>query len=163
MLGKLLKYDFKALSRVMFPLQGGTLLAVLIGVILVRLTVDSIISSTSYYSPYSSAVAYDGLFFGITSMLAALFGAVIFASSWVTLFFIGRHFFQSFLRDEGYLSFTLPVTTTQNLLSKTIAGATWILVNGAILLIGMLLLFVMGIPGNEPGLINTEILKYGCY
>lgn len=50
------------------------------------------------------------------------------------------HFYRNLMTGEGYLSFTLPVTTYQLVLSKLIVGATTMLVNLAFTIGGFLLL-----------------------
>jgi len=141
-LGKLLKYDFRALNRIMLPLQGGVLLASIVGCILLRLGMEGFANSTSssMYS-YDSASAFpltEMLSLASTMMAWGLL-TLAYASFWVTLFLAGKHYHQSFHRDEGYLTFTLPVTATQNLLSKTVSGSTWLLINMLILMLAAFL------------------------
>ena len=150
MLAKLLKYDFKALNRIMLPLQGGVLLAGLAGVFFTRLTYVSINNSitnsvNSYYSASSSSsIVLEGVVYSTSILLAIVLFTAVIASFWVSLLLIARNYYQSFLRDEGYLTFTLPVTVSQNLLSKIIAGSAWLLVNVIIICLAFLLLIAVG-------------------
>lgn len=161
MLAKLLKYDFRALNRVMLPLQAGVLLATIVGSIVMRLAISGInngvnnfISSNSANLPIEPILS----FFAIT-MVILVFTAVA-ASSYVTLFLIARHFYQSFFQDDGYLTFTLPVTTAKSLLSKTIAGFVWMLINACILVLAVLLISLVGFASE--GLINADAVNvYG--
>ena len=162
MLGKLLKYDFKALARVMLPLQGGVLLAGILGCFLVNFTYRSISNNLMYsYSSYRGPAApIEEVSGAVMGMLAVLFFSLVFASFFVTLFLVARHFYKNFLRDEGYLTFTLPVTTTQNLLSKTIAGFVWLIINATILVIVAVLLSLVGFA--DYGLVNAGVVEvYG--
>jgi hypothetical protein len=141
MLGKLLKYDFRALSRIMLPLQGGAILVALMGVLFLKLAVDGLSSSynSSYYYAGSLAPLQDVLM--ATSFMLAGFSIVVMAAtSMVTLILIGRHYYKSLLRDEGYLAFTLPVTANKHLLSKVMAGTVWLLINAVIIMLGVALL-----------------------
>lgn len=160
MLGKLFKYDFKALSRVMLPLQGGVLLVGILGCFLVNVSFRSLYNSSDYghYSSSSSALySLESMLNGATAMLGELLFAVASASSWVTLLLIARHFYQNLLKDEGYLSFTLPVTKNQQFLSKTLSGLVWFLINMAILLLVGLLFTVVGF--SVEGTINSDVIE----
>jgi len=148
MLSRLLKYDFRALTRILLPLQGGVLIAALIGSLLVRLAR----ASFDIWNDGMLASSAAGDVIGSTSVLLSfLLFAAVFASYWITLFLIARHYYQSFLKDEGYLTFTLPVSTGQNLLSKVIAGSIWLLVNVVILILAFILLFVVGYDDSALG------------
>jgi len=119
----------------MLPLQGGVLLASIVGCILSRLsTVNTTSSYGSNYTSFSSSSAFsytDMLSVASTMMVWGLL-TLVYASFGVTLFLVCKHFYQSFYRDEGYLAFTLPATAVQHLLSKTISGFTWLLINTVI-------------------------------
>jgi len=146
MLTKLLKYDFRALTRIMLPLQGGVLLAAVVGSFSIRIAVDSIARSfDSYFSTSSISLPLEQVIYTTTIMLGIFLFVAIAASFWITLFLTARHYYQSFLRDEGYLTFTLPVSTSQNLCSKIIAGSAWLLVNTLIICFALLLLFSVGL------------------
>jgi len=153
MLGKLLKYDFRALNRIMLPLQGGVLLAALVGTFSIRIAAVSIanrfenfFSDTDYI-----AIPFEGAIVSTSILLGMFLFAAIIASFWVTLFLIARHYYQSFLRDEGYLAFTLPVSAGQNLCSKVMAGSAWLLINMVIVSVAFILLVTVGFPegGSE--------------
>lgn len=131
MLAKLLRYDFKALNRIMVPLQLGVLIAGILGSFLLKFSIHGLTDaiSASYNSFNSGLSTLQSIINTTTSMLTSLFFAAVFASFWITLFLIARHLYKSFLKDEGYLTFTLPVSTHQLLLSKTISGFVWLFVN----------------------------------
>lgn len=157
MLGKLLKYDFRALSRVMLPLQLSVLVAGVLGCFLVNFSWRSLMRSfdSSLYS-YSEVLPLESVINASTSMLAGLFFAVVFASYWVSLFLVARHLYKSFLKDEGYLTFTLPVSGNQHMLSKTISGSIWLVINALILTFIVVLLTLVGF--SDTGLINLDVL-----
>jgi len=149
MLAKLLKYDFRALNRIMLPLQGGVLLAAVVGSFAIRIALISLENSYSMYSPASSGSLHlEEVIYSTSLLVGVLIYAAIVASYWISLFLIARHYNQSFLRDEGYLAFTLPVSASQNLMSKVIAGSLWLFINMAILVFAMILLALIGFTGT---------------
>lgn len=157
MLTKLLKYDFKALNRVMVPLQLGVLIAGILGSFLLKFSVNGLTDaiSSSYNSYDSGFSTLQSIINTTTMMLTSLFFAAVFASFWITLFLIARHLYKSFLRDEGYLTFTLPVSTHQLLLSKTIAGFVWLLVN-LLLLMGIFVFMTLVGFGESTEFLSSQ-------
>ncbi|MDR2035250.1 MAG: hypothetical protein LBP91_01035 [Coriobacteriales bacterium] len=147
MLGKLLKYDFRALSRVMLPLQGGVILASIMGILLIKFAIMSLSSTSNYTSQ-----PLEELLSAISLVFALLTIAMVFASYWVTLLLVGRHYYQSLLRDEGYLTLTLPVPVSSHLLSKTLAGSAWLFVNAII--IGLATVTLLFVSFSDTGLLS---------
>ncbi len=110
MLGKLLKYEFKATARVMLPFLGGLLAIALAANLGIRL-IDS-----------SRLATIIGAFVVVAYFLA------ICAIGVVTLVLLVYRFYRGFLSDEGYLTFSLPVSVHTQLWSKLIVSAIWIIV-----------------------------------
>ena len=77
-------------------------------------------------------------------MLAFIFGVLITTSAVMLVVFSTTRFYKSFVRDEGYLTHTLPVPTWQLLVSKLIAVYIWFIFIVAITMI------CGGIAGGEP-------------
>lgn len=102
MLGKILKYDFKAQFKSLFPVY---LIAfgLSITVRLMGLLVDKFSFLTSVY----------GFLFAMA--IASLIGVVV----WSAVVCV-KYFYTNMLRDEGYLTNTLPVTRNQLIISKEI-------------------------------------------
>lgn len=154
MLKKLFKHDFRALSRTLFPLQigilGGGLVATLLSALSIRL------SESSWAGAHGSNLL-KGLLMAVSVTSAVLIGVAIMASLLVTLIFICHHFYRSFLSDEGYLTFTLPVKTSDLLWSKLLTGMLWMLINGVVVMIALLIFSVFGTTTNT--LINMEVLN----
>lgn len=109
MLGKLIKYDMKALNRFLILIHGFLLFAAL----LVRffLTGRVLVETPK-----------DGTLLGLSFLL---FFLIIMSVSFGTFIVIAVRFYKNLFSDEGYLTRTLPVTSGQHLLSKTIAGSIW--------------------------------------
>ena len=154
MLKKLFKHDFRALSRTLFPLQigilGGGLVATLLSALSIRL-------SDASWASTSGSNLLKGLLMAVSVTSAVLIGVAIMASLIVTLIFICYHFYRSFLSDEGYLTFTLPVKTSDLIWSKLFAGMLWMLINCVVVMIALLIYSVFGTTTNT--LVNTEVLQ----
>ena len=154
MLKKLFKHDFRALSRTLFPLQigilGGGLVATLLSALSIRL-------SEASWASTSGSNLLKGLLMAVSVTGAVLIGVAIMASLIVTLIFICHHFYRSFLSDEGYLTFTLPVKTSDLIWSKLFAGMLWMLINGVVVMITLLIYSVFGTTTDT--LVNVEVLQ----
>jgi hypothetical protein len=102
MLGKLLRYEFKALLRVLPALY---------------LAIQVLAVAAGLNSLLSGARAESG-----TTPLEIALGFMFIALLIVSLVIVIMRFRDNFLKDEGYLMFTLPVTQWQLVASKAIAG-----------------------------------------
>ncbi len=124
MLGKLIKYDFKAMARTMFPIYIVLLALTLIFSGMVRLHFE------------------EGFVFTVFAVLFmfALVGS-IFAS---VIFTVGR-FSSGLLKNEAYLSFALPVNTATHIAAKVINAMIWAFFEGLALLVCLMIMgAVMG-------------------
>lgn len=121
MLGKLLKYDFKALFKVLLPLYGvGFLLA-----LLTRLT-NTITNG-------NSILAIPNGF--ISAMFVILLIGIPFLAFIISIML----FYQNLIKDEGYLMNTLPVKKSSLVLSKGISACVVLLLSTVV---SIVLLFV---------------------
>lgn len=134
MFGKCLKHEFRATTRQLIPLFIALLGVGLLGGIFMIFWIRSLASGME--TPFA---AFGALFAALLGM--ALFGLIV-AVDVVVFVMIIRRFYTSFFTDEGYLTFTLPVTTTQHVLSKFVVAAVWQTVSGIIALtsVGLVLL-----------------------
>lgn len=127
MLGKLFKYDMKALSRVLVPLHiaaaGLALVACVCG--FVGFNAGGVSTGAA---GFSEAVT--------VSMLVALAFSVlgVFSATIATIVVIIHRFYKNLFTDEGYLTLTLPVTANQIVLSKVLAGLLWLLIDALVVL-----------------------------
>ncbi|MBQ6333887.1 MAG: hypothetical protein IJI46_02300 [Erysipelotrichaceae bacterium] len=104
MLGKLIKYDFKATSRSMFPLF------------------LALISLTTICSIMTRFRLTAGFFF---TALVIILGILLSISFFVTLYCTVSRFVNGLLKNEGYLSFALPVNTATHIAAKVINTIIW--------------------------------------
>ena len=100
MLGKLIKYDLKALAKILAPLWGVLLVMGIIFGISIRSNLEGIGNTMIVFS-------------------LVVIVAVIFV---VNVIIVIQRFWKGLLQEEGYLMFTLPVTTRSLILSKVISA-----------------------------------------
>ena len=117
MLRKLMKYDFLAMSKQLFPIYIAMFVMTAIFSLMVKLNFD------------------NGLVFGLCT---ALYVAAIFASIFGTMRCVIVRFNSGLLNDEGYLSFSLPVKTSTHIIAKVLNAIVWSIMEG-------LALFIMGL------------------
>lgn len=145
MLGKLIKYEFKALyKKILLCVAGGLLIAILT-LLMFQLAVASGGNNIMFQLFWSS-----GMVFTVLALLAV---------SILTLVFIIHRFYTNLYKDEGYLSFTLPVTPSQQLWAKLISGAVWTIVAsvGVIASFGILFGGIIETAGSYAG---EDIFSY---
>lgn len=109
MLGKLVKYDLKYGAKLFFLLQGVQLIAALIGRYFFLERVD-------FHAPPAELASSLYLFLLFFSLI---FGAV---SLGITLL-IAVRFYTNLFTDEGYLSWTIPVSPMQHFWAKFLSGS----------------------------------------
>ena len=126
MLIKLLKYDIKNEFRSLLPVY---LLALGLPIVL------RILNMLNEMWPILAT------FVGITTFVYVLVVVGIFA--WTLIVSI-KHFYTNVLKDEGYLTNTLPVTRNQIVLSKEITSALTIVVSTIIAIISLFIAFYYG-------------------
>ena len=130
MLKKLLKYDFKAIFKFWW-------IAVVVNFALS--IVGGFIQQIDNYNEKLAEMLYDLL--GLSQFLVnCSYVALII----VTLVLIFIRFYQNFFTDEGYLTFTLPVTRSQLLNSKLIAGVGTLLASVVICVINLAIMNTIG-------------------
>ncbi|MEG0284013.1 MAG: hypothetical protein RR543_04270 [Erysipelotrichales bacterium] len=122
MLGKLIKYDLKAMAKPMAVFFLITLITVISSLILRKFT---------------NITWVIDLFFGLISFAA---GLLIFISFIMAIVIVVRRFVTNVLKDEGYLTNTLPVSKATILASKSICATIVVTVSGLISIILIILL-----------------------
>lgn len=135
MLRKQIKYDFKALMRILLPLFGGVLALSLLGAVALRITTGMTSANSSITGTVFTFVA---TFF---VMIAAI---LVMSCTLITLLIAALRYYRDLTCDEGYLTFTLPVTPGSILTSKLITGFVSVLISLIVTLISLLLLLYIG-------------------
>ncbi|PKM60197.1 MAG: ABC transporter permease [Firmicutes bacterium HGW-Firmicutes-4] len=117
MLGKLIKHETRATSRIFLPLYG----ALLILTIFTKLVMA--IGAPDFFSEAASNnnnVAEIILGISFTLYFVLIVGICV-----MTLMMIIQRFYKNLFTDEGYLMFSLPVKTWELVLSKLLVGMIW--------------------------------------
>lgn len=135
MLGKLIKNEFKATARNFIPIYL-LLLLVTLGVKALELVQD-----------YAGKSLEDNIVMNVIGVVLIItFVLAIMAIIFGTVILIAKRFYENMLKDEGYLSFTLPVTTGQHIISKVFVSYIWIIAS-ALVCIMSFIIFMIGEPG----------------
>lgn len=116
MLGKLMKYEIKSCGRIFFPLY----IVVLLFSILSGLFINFDDGMHNFEIIYAIGVLVA---FGLFVAMVVL-----------TIVFIVQRFNKSFLGDEGYLMFTLPVSQKKLVLSKFFTSLIFIIMTSIVVL-----------------------------
>ena len=124
MLGKLLKYDFKASYRYLLVCY----------CVYIVLTVGFVLSVKG--ADVTPGVPGMILAFGFLS-LAILWAGSIIGLFILTYILVIRRFYMNLVRDEGYLTLTLPVSTRMHMLSKLLSGLCFIVLTFVVFMAGM--------------------------
>ncbi|MCR4999855.1 MAG: hypothetical protein K6A05_08470 [Lachnospiraceae bacterium] len=115
MLGKLMKHEFKNSWKILLPINIGALLAgLVVGVFLYNMPILEKL-------PEPLIVLLTFGFIGYCFLLAA--------AAILSLVFIVVRYYKSLYSAEGYLTFTLPATTTEILSAKMLTGFIWEVIN----------------------------------
>lgn len=123
MLGKLLKHEMKACSRLLLPLY----------LLLIVLTIlDRIVLGLNIF---------HGVLGLLSTFLTFIFIFTDIVIAVVSLVIVILRFYKNLITDEGYLMFTLPVKTNQLINSKLIAASVWTLLSAVAVILSMLFVF----------------------
>ena len=147
MLGKLIKHELKATSRI-FILLYGILICVGIGntIILNLLTLALEINSDNIFPPMILIFMVFGFF------------ALIIATMILTWVLIIQRFYRSCYGAQGYLTHTLPVHPWEILVSKLTAAMIWVSASGGLVL--LCILVPVFVAFSSYTLINMGDLHY---
>ncbi|KHS58631.1 MULTISPECIES: hypothetical protein [Terrisporobacter] len=133
MLGKLMKYEFKACGRVFFPLYIGILfLAIANGV-----SIGSSLKDEGGAMMDPNALNTQSI---LTLVLVALFVALFVITIVLTI----QRFKKNLLDDEGYLMFTLPVKSSSLILSKFLVALIYAIISGIVAILSFTIIGLIG-------------------
>lgn len=114
MLGKLMKYEFKATSRIFLPLFAALILVTI---------VSNLLLGANTATP--SVIAYTVSFALMVGIAVATFVITI------------QRFSKNLIGDEGYLMFTLPTSTEGLVFSKLFVSTIWQIASAIVVLLGI--------------------------
>lgn len=151
MLRKLFKYDFKSLSRMMWTIN--------IGVIILSILISAVFTINLRCS--GTALAGAGTLINILRIVSLLFVALactaIGVAAIAVTILLAYRFYKNFFDNEGYLTFTLPVSTNAKLISKILSAFVWTLISFIAMLIACAIILLFGTATT--GIINTGIIS----
>ncbi len=133
-MGRLMKYELRSALRLFVPLW----LAVLVLAGVNRFTRGA--SGYTALTPARSVLESSGLWnwlagIGMVLYVVAIIGVIV-----VALIFVIQRFYQGLLKDEGYLTFTLPLRTDSILWAKTFSAMILIVGSAVVCILSVLLL-----------------------
>lgn len=146
MLGKLIKYEWKATYKIC-------------GALLLFMAIMSIAGCASFYTPMWKYAFNDSRInrvspldiLGVFTLLAYILSIV--GVIWGMMIYLGVHFYRTMYADEGYLTHTLPVTSHQLLAGRIIVSGLWYLL--------VMVLMCLSFFGLAYSLINAAYSAYG--
>lgn len=115
MLGKLIKFDFKATAKQQIPLLIFLAASTVVLTFLILLT-----SFTAQMGSRATSIVEI-----ISGSLFVIIAVTMVAYPFITIFLILQRYYKSMFTDEGYLTFTLPTSTDKILLAKITNGIIW--------------------------------------
>lgn len=154
MLGKLLKHEFRATGRTMLPIYGAVL-------------VLAVLANISGRLMDRAAGSFLHILFGL---IIAAFVIGIIAAVIMTAVLMIKRFYTNYLKDEGYLMHTLPVSVHALVWSKMIVSVVWFAATFVMIwLVILLTVFIQSgtnlaeIFADFPGwkVICAELAKHG--
>ena len=125
MLGKLLKYEFRATARIFLPMYAILLVMSAAARLLYGAQMDN-----------ASGTLLNILTVAVTVAVIGLLTAV----AVVTVILICRRFWNNLLGREGYLTNVLPVTSAQHVWAKLIAAAVWTVLSAVACALALLMM-----------------------
>jgi hypothetical protein len=140
MLRKLLKYEFKATGRTLFPLY-------------IALVVLAAISRIILGTPDNNIETPGAI--SIMSYMCLLVGTVV-----TTFIVMLQRFHKNLLGDEGYLMFTLPTVPWKLITSKLLVSLVWSFVGAFMALSSILILAADNVTITALSDILTQIVRF---
>ena len=114
MLGKLLKHEFRATGRILLPLMGAV-------IVLALLANGSMTMLANGMADSSAAAKFTGLRILLILIVVMFFIGIVTMAVMTVVLMVSR-FYRNLLKDEGYLMFTLPVSTHELVWAKLIVS-----------------------------------------
>lgn len=150
MLGKLIKYENKALSKTLFPLGIGVILVSVFAAVMlkVNLSVTNWLSAENTVATMLQSVSVILFVFAVIAIISACFVAV---------FMLMQRYYKNLFSDEGYLTFTLPVKIRNIVTSKAVCAFVWSLYIMLCVLVGV---FVIAVFGTSRSVANSQVLDF---
>ncbi len=129
MLGKLLKYEFKDVNRLMIPLHLGLIGITIIGRFYIQMALNR--RASGIWTGFADASLM--MFYIIALVAIALV---------TSIYLLIIRFRKNLFTDEGYLMHTLPVSVHEQIWGKLIVSTVWITIDMILILLSILVMFL---------------------
>lgn len=123
MLSKLIKHEWRNVSKMLIVINSFTVVMTIIGCI-------------SAYSPLWHSNVENIWLLGISVFV--VYYITIIVVSFSSMIYLAVRFYKNMYTDEGYLMHTLPVTPRQLILSKGIVATVWSLITSALIVLSIM-------------------------
>ncbi|MBQ7726077.1 MAG: hypothetical protein IJT66_02925, partial [Clostridia bacterium] len=124
MLKKLYRYECYSLFRSLVPIYLASLGFALLSRLSLHFYTESSIHILSVFS----------------GLITAMYGLSIAAVGVIGIVVVVTRFYKNLLRDEGYLTFSLPFTPTQHILCKLLCGVLVMIIDVVVVLLSLIIL-----------------------
>ncbi len=131
MLGRLIKYDMKSVSRLGIPLSAIALVAAIMGAAALKIVVNA--------PDNASGIPLVVCIMFVVAAFIAIFAYMVVI--WILLL---HRFYTNMFTDEGYLTFTLPVKPATLILSKLMSAVIWSVASFLVFGICILIIITFG-------------------
>ena len=152
MFKKLLKYDMMAVWRLWWIAVMIVPIAAVVGSAMLRFIIEGT-ENLMFEDPISTLLLMGAILVVFACLVAIVLSFIL------TMVLIYVRFYKNLYTDEGYLTFTLPVSRKQILLSKTLNAFIWYILHGLLVAVALFLFILFAIPPEGNALINTELFK----
>lgn len=156
MLGKLIKYDLKSMNRYLILIHAALLLA---SVAMRIFLTGPLLSAGTDWENAKLIVPF--------TLFIILYIVIISAASFATSIVIVVRFYKSLFSEQGYLTRTLPVTSGQHLLAKTVSGSIWVFLNFLVTVLSIAIVaatpYVVSLFKENSATIRMELGFTGAY
>lgn len=129
MLGKLMKYEFKACGRTFFPMYI---------CILVLSAINGLFNNYDIFKLSENKLSFA--IEDVQGILILVLFALFISLFVLTILLTIQRFKKNLLEDEGYLMFTLPVDTKSLILSKFLVALIFVFLSGIVAIAGFMLI-----------------------
>jgi hypothetical protein len=137
MFGKCLKHEFRATKRQLVPL--------FIAMLAVSILAGIFFGIGNRLPGNEDSLALTAISEILSSILMLVLFGLMFAVVIVAFVMIIRRFYTSFFTDEGYLTFTLPVTINQHIFSKFITAYIWQVISAIVSFICVIIMAILAV------------------
>ena len=150
MLAKALKHDIKAIWRFWWIIAVSVVGLSAVSSVVIRFIIEN--QGNSQDNIFRIIIA-------VLTLFAFISIAAIVMSPAATNIIVYLRYYKNFFTDEGYLTFTLPVSRAKLFMAKTINAMIWNTLHFAVLAVCAFIIILFGIPSESGGFINIDIFK----